>query len=344
MKLQVEASYKLHEITKGIDALSITAEKYRSSAENMSSLLEGIQSLTEASDQLSSIQKDVGSIKRQLTDSYDMEILEWLSPEHGRGRHCEVGSRRTPGTGKWVLDMPDFQKWLDKESSQKVFWLVGDPGCGKSTLLYFTPNLLSYQLPGVNLLIIFRSFVVDELKELYTDSQVAIAYYYCDYRVQNVQPIAAALGGLLRLLLERIKIIPPMLRDTFEKSRREGRKPLSSELKEILLSVTASFERCFILIDAMDEFSISDTASTAQFILTLDELAASGVDILVTSRALPSPPLKTGHAIKRIHANEADISSYLAHALHADDSLTDVLDKALERDISETIIKQAKGM
>lgn len=137
--MQVEASQKLHEITKGIDALSANAEEHRLSAEKMSSMLEGIQSLTEASDQLSSIQKDVGSIKRQLTDTYDMEILEWLSPSHGRGRHSEVRSRRTPGTGKWLLDTSDFQNWIDKESSQKILWLVGDPGCGKSTLLYRIP-------------------------------------------------------------------------------------------------------------------------------------------------------------------------------------------------------------
>lgn len=124
----------MHEITKGIDVLSATAEEHRSTAENMKALLDGVLSLTEASDQLSSIQKDVGSIKRQLTDNYDMEILEWLSPDHGRGRHYEVRSRRTPGTGKWLLKSPDFQNWLMNES--RILWLVGDPGCGKSTLLY----------------------------------------------------------------------------------------------------------------------------------------------------------------------------------------------------------------
>lgn len=185
---------------------------------------------------------------------------------------------------------------------------------------------------------------MDELKESHLEEKSAIAYYYCDYRVQEAQPLAVALGGILRLLLERMKSIPPALRDIFEKSRREGRRPLPSELKEILLSVSASFERCFILIDAMDEFSISDIASTPQFILTLDELAASGVEVLVTSRAAPSPPLKTKHTIKTIHANEADIRSYVTHALHADDSLLDILDKTLERDISQTVVEQAKGM
>ncbi|KAK5790661.1 hypothetical protein VI817_007948 [Penicillium citrinum] len=315
LKLQVEASQKLHEITKGIDVLSATAEEHRSTAENMNSLLEGVRSLTEASDQISSIQKDVGSIKRQVTDSYDMEILEWLSPDHGRGRHYEVRSRRTPGTGKWLLNTPDFQNWLNNDS--RILWLVGDPG----------------------------SFVIDELKESSTETNTAIAYFYCDYRVRNTQPLAAALGGILRLLLERLENIPPVLRDIFEKSRREGRKPLPNELKEMIISVAHSFDRCFIFIDAMDEFSIADSTSTAQFTSILDEIAiTSSIEVLVTSRASPSPALKSSHIVKNIHANDADISSYIAHVLQADDSLVDVLDKTLERDISETIVEQAKGM
>ena len=136
MKLQVKASSKLHEITKGIDALSITTDTYRSTAQSASSLLEGIRSLADTTEQISSTRKEVSNIKKQLNDSYDMEVLEWLSPEHGRGRHFEVRSRRTPGTGKWILEMSDFQNWFDKKSLQKVLWLVGDPGCGKTTLLY----------------------------------------------------------------------------------------------------------------------------------------------------------------------------------------------------------------
>ncbi|OQE41183.1 hypothetical protein PENCOP_c005G07897 [Penicillium coprophilum] len=325
LDLQVKASSKLHEITKGIDALLITTDAYRSTAESTSSLLEGIRSLSATNGQIASIQKDVGDIKTQLNDSYDMELLEWLSPEHGRGRHAEVRSRRTPGTGKWFLEMPDFQNWLDKQSApaQRILWLVGDPGCGKSTLL---------------------SLAVDELSSSCIDKKAVVAYHYCDYRAHNASPLTAAMGRLLRMLLERSMIIPPILRDIFQKARREGRAPDPSELKCVLISVAGSFDRCFILVDAMDEFSISDAGSTSEFVRILDELAEFGVNVFVTSRAIPSPPLTTGHYIATIRADEADIRSYVAFALSTDHSLIDIIDQSLERDITQTVVEQAKGM
>jgi len=185
---------------------------------------------------------------------------------------------------------------------------------------------------------------VDELRTSCIDRNVGIAYYYCDYRVQNASPLTIALGCLLRLLLERIMVIPPLLRDIFEKTRRQGRAPIPSELKDILVSVVTSFERCFILVDAMDEFSISDVGSTAEFIRILDELAAYGAKIFVTSRTRPSPPFTIDHSIATICADEADIISYVAYTLNTDDSLVDILDKSLERDITQTVVEQAKGM
>ncbi|KAJ5451904.1 hypothetical protein N7445_000087 [Penicillium cf. griseofulvum] len=263
LELQVKASSKLHEITKGIDALSITTDNYRDTSESTSSLLEGIRSLSAKTEQLSFIQKE------------------------------------------------NFYN-----------------GCHRSIAVDD----------------ISMSLAVDELNTWYMDNKFVVTYYYCDYRAQNASPLTAVIGRLLRVLLECSLVIPPILRDIFEKARRQGRAPISSELKDILISVATSFERCFVLVDAMDEFSISEPGSTAELIRILDELAASGVKVFVTSRAIPSPPLNTDHYIARIRANEADIRSYVAYALGTDHSLIDIIDKALERDITQTVVEQARGM
>lgn len=67
LKLQRETSSKLHDITKGIAALKVSADAYRSTEDRVESMLEGIQSFTDPTQRLVDIQESVGSIKRQLT-------------------------------------------------------------------------------------------------------------------------------------------------------------------------------------------------------------------------------------------------------------------------------------
>ena len=67
LKLQREASSKLHDIIKGIAALKVSADAYRSMADRVESMLEGIQSFTDPTQRLVEIQESMGSIKRQLT-------------------------------------------------------------------------------------------------------------------------------------------------------------------------------------------------------------------------------------------------------------------------------------
>lgn len=189
-----------------------------------------------------------------------------------------------------------------------------------------------------------RSFAIDELATSQASKNIAIAYYYCDYRTQAMQPLALALGNILRMLVEQLSFLPASLRGLFENCRREGRTPLSSELEHHIHTVSSSFSRSFILVDAMDEFSIDDPVQTSEMTKLLDSLAAAGLQILVMSRTLPSPSLTAIHATGTLSAAESDIRTYVAHALHADDSMVDILDSQLEDDISRVVVEQAKGM
>ncbi|OJJ81754.1 uncharacterized protein ASPGLDRAFT_587411 [Aspergillus glaucus CBS 516.65] len=160
LKLQRDTCSKPHDITKGIAALKVSAEDYRSTADRMELVLGNVEYLADPSQRLSEIQESVGSIERQLTDSLDREILDWLSSERGQGRHHEVQSRRTPGTGKWILSTPAFQTWLNNAYPERLLWIVGAPRCGKSTLV---------------------SLIVDELKVLQASDNAPIAYYYSSH-------------------------------------------------------------------------------------------------------------------------------------------------------------------
>lgn len=187
------------------------------------------------------------------------------------------------------------------------------------------------------------SFAIDELVASQASKNSAIAYYYCDYRTQATQPLALALGNILRMLVERLSFLPASLRGLFENCRREGRAPLPSELEHHIRTVSYSFSRS-ILVDAMDEFNIDNSIQTSEMTKLLDSLAAAGLQILVTSRTLPSPSLTAIHVTGTLSAAESDIRTYVAHALHSDDSMVDILDSQLEDDINRVVVEQAKGM
>jgi hypothetical protein len=50
-------------------------------------------------------------------------ILTWLSPAKFSERHTQAKNNRTPGTGKWLLDLKEYKDWLD--SSCGFLWLHG---------------------------------------------------------------------------------------------------------------------------------------------------------------------------------------------------------------------------
>ena len=276
-----------------------------------------------------------------------MEILEWLTREQGPGRHHEIRSRRTAGTGRRLLEESTFKDWVNPASLTRLLWCVGGPGCGKSTLMYVgTPEddeMAVFAIRSCS--VICRSLVIDEFKTSSPGPEAAVAYYYCDYRARTTEPLLPALGSLIRTLSETLHSLPRSLRTLFDGCRREHRPPMVSELEGILSEICGSLKYPFVLIDALDEFSPSDPAQTTRLVCLLDTLAQKGTRVFVTSRAGPEPSLLTpGYSVVNYTADNADIRTHVAHALHTDSSMVALLDSQLEEDISNTIVSQASGM
>lgn len=187
------------------------------------------------------------------------------------------------------------------------------------------------------------SLIIDELKGLQASNNAPIAYYYCDYRTQVTQPLTLALGHILRLLVERLSMLPGSLRELFESCHREGRGPSPLELEHLICDVLPC-QSSYILVDAMDEFSVNDPAQTAQFTEVLDSFAVTGARVLVTSRTLPTPSLSASHIVETHTASNSDIRSFVAHELYADDLMVDILNNELEAEIMSTITEQSQGM
>jgi hypothetical protein len=139
--------------------------------------------------------------------------------------------------------------------------------------------------------------------------------------------------------------IPPTLRMAFERSRREGLPPTASDLIKVLQDVCVGFGKCFILIDAIDEFDVNDANRITDLLLCLDDLASTGVKVFITSRALPNSPKLAQHAsIVNISAREADIKAYVSQILMEDTNISELMDDQLRMEIMDRLAIQAQGM
>lgn len=67
LKLQMDTSRKMHGIAEKMAALELSAENYRSTADELGELLESIKTFVDPSEQLQEIKQGVGSISRRLT-------------------------------------------------------------------------------------------------------------------------------------------------------------------------------------------------------------------------------------------------------------------------------------
>ncbi|PYH44677.1 ankyrin repeat domain-containing protein, partial [Aspergillus saccharolyticus JOP 1030-1] len=251
------------------------------------------------------------------------EILEWLNLDQGPGRHHEIQGRRTPGTGKWIFNQPQFQEWLKPDSPINVLWCIGGPGSGKSTIM---------------------SLVVDEVKHSRTVPDEAVAYYYCDYRMRTSQPAALVLEYLVKTFVEQLDSLPQSISQLYNNCRRDGRRPKVSELETILNEICSLFRSPFVLLDALDEFSPTNITETRHLIRLLNGLARNGARVFVTSRYRPEPVLEEGSAILEFAADGTDIRRHIMHVLSSDDSMVDILDPQLEEEICSKIVAQAGGM
>ena len=96
------------------------------------------------------------------------EILNLLTPVDYGPQHSEILGRRQPGTGQWLLDLTEFQTWL--ETGMHTLFCPGIPGAGET---------------------IIAAIVVDHL---ITFLATRIAYLYCNFgrrREQKAEDLLA---------------------------------------------------------------------------------------------------------------------------------------------------------
>jgi hypothetical protein len=254
------------------------------------------------SDAISTIQdsqttliKGVENVHERQTDQESskerLNILNWLSSVDHASQQHDVLSRRQRGTGNWFLQSDRYQKWRTLEKS--ILFCPGIPGAGKTTL---------------------TSIIVADLWEMYhNEADVAIAFYYCNFRRQIEQTLVNVFSSILKQLVEKRPAVSNTIREFYNRFDKGDRRPLWDDLLPIIRVEGASFSRVLILVDALDECQGYSELTSELF----DLQQHCNLNLLATSRFIPDILTRyEGAATLDIYATTEDVQRYLEAHIH----------------------------
>lgn len=227
---------------------------------------------------------------RSQEDQGRQTILDWITSIDYAPQQSEFMKRRQAETGQWLLDSPEFNAWV--ETDKRTLFCPGIPGAGKTML---------------------TSVVVEELLTRFeNDCNIGIAYLYCDYRRQHEQKFEDLVSSLLKQFVQEQPSIPDSVKSLYDKHRNKRTRPSLDEILGTLQVVAAVYSRVFIIVDALDEYQISD-GYRQRLLSTLFNLQAScNANIFATSRHISSIEQEfEGSSKLEIRANEEDVRRYL---------------------------------
>ena len=114
-------------------------------------------------------------LNQYQVDEERRKITNWLSPTNFSALQTDLIKRHQEGTGQWLLDSEEFEKWI-AEPGQTLF-CPGIPGAGKTMMTAIT---------------------VESLRSRFeTDRDVSIAFLYCNYKRYEEQRFEDLMASLL---------------------------------------------------------------------------------------------------------------------------------------------------
>lgn len=170
------------------------------------------------------------------------------------------------GTGQWFLDTSEFQKWTSGVS-QELF-CPGMPGAGKTFIASLVINHIQTKFPS--------------------RSEVGLTYIYCNYRDHATQTLPALISSLIKQLAQSHQLFSSMLQTMYDSHKPNFTRPSVDELDRVLHEVAGTYERCFLIIDGVDECQEHGgiRKKLLEIVCQLPDFTSSNV--LVTSRYVQS--------------------------------------------------------
>jgi hypothetical protein len=157
---------------------------------------------------------------------------------------------------------------------------------------------------------------------------ISIAFVYCDWQQPQAHTVANILGSLVRQIAESHANLPALLQTAYS-DHVEGKLSSLTETEQLdlLKALLAVQERCFIIIDGLDECNHESASSTGNRMTRIEAsmsrllsdqqiLGRKNLSVFISSRF--EPRLEGSSSLfqrLQLQAEAHDISSFLRHEL-----------------------------
>jgi hypothetical protein len=118
------------------------------------------------------------------------------------------------------------------------------------------------------------------------DGKAAVCFIYFNHKRQKDQTIPGILGSLLRQIFETQSQASSIIEDFYKKYSKQNTHFTDGDLQDILSRGFATFDKAYIVLDALDEYSSNFEDKIIQDLFGVLLSLGSHVKIMATSRVL----------------------------------------------------------
>lgn len=188
---------------------------------------------------------------------------------------------------------------------------------------------------------------MDYLDRTFPHQDVAVICIYCNYKEKEDQTTVKLIASVLQQLLQTKAVLSDRVETLYQQHINRRTRPTLHELSTLLRSVAGCFSRIFVVVDALDE--VSETETRESILAEIHELQSihPTTSLMVTSRHDTTIDREfEGTERCEIRASDEDVKRYLTTQISRGGRLARHIkdDPNLRDVILNTLTKNAHGM
>ncbi|KAM0306796.1 hypothetical protein ACHAPM_001369 [Fusarium culmorum] len=206
-------------------------------ADSMQKLQISLTKMDKLGESISKVEKIVKRIEiNTLVDlnAQKQQVLNYFMKADPQDNLATSIKLRHSMTGLWLTESTDFVRWIDTPGSK--LWLTGIPGAGKTVLA--------------------GSVIQEALSRSYANHNIAVAFFFCDYKDPKTWEAANILGAIANQLARQRKESFEILNlyyDDLHPPDHFITIPDQDEVRARISQMSHLFDQTIIIIDGLDE-------------------------------------------------------------------------------------------